>query len=219
MMNSNLNKYKDGIFWAAGLTLTALAVSLSAKSGFGVSMVVAPAYVLHLKLVSYLPWFSFGVSEFIVQFLLIAAMALIVKEIRMKYILTFGTAAIYGFILDLWRKLLGTDIPSELPHRVFFALCGIVICAFAISLMFRTSWPQESYDMFVKDVSEYLNIDTDKFKWGYDIASLLTAVALMLILFHTFSFEMIGIGTIVTTIVNAPLIAFFGRIVDKAVKQ
>ena len=218
-MNSNLNKYKDGIFWAAGLTLTALAVSLSAKSGFGVSMVVAPAYVLHLKLVSYLPWFSFGVSEFIVQFLLIAAMALIVKEIRMKYILTFGTAAIYGFILDLWRKLLGTDIPSELPHRVFFALCGIVICAFAISLMFRTSWPQESYDMFVKDVSEYLNIDTDKFKWGYDIASLLTAVALMLILFHTFSFEMIGIGTIVTTIVNAPLIAFFGRIVDKAVKQ
>ena len=217
-MKIDFGKYKDGIFWAVGLTLTALAVSLAAKSGFGVSMVVAPAYVLHLKLAEYLPWFSFGVSEFLVQFLLIAAMALIVKELRMKYILTFGTAAIYGAILDLWRKLFGTDIPSDLPHRIFFAVCGIVICAFAISLMFRTSWPQESYDMFVKDVSEYLNIDTDKFKWGYDTASLLIAIALMLILFHTFSFEMIGIGTIVTTIVNAPLIAFFGRIVDKVIK-
>jgi hypothetical protein len=81
--------------------------------------------------------------------------------------------------------------------------------------MFRTSWPQEAYDMFVKDVSEHLDIDTDKFKWGYDIASLLTAIVLMLILFHTFSFEMIGPGTLVTTIVNAPLIAMFGRLIDK----
>lgn len=218
-MNTVSGKYKDGIFWAVGLTLTALAVSLAAKSGFGVSMVVAPAYVLHLKMVSYFPWFSFGVSEFAVQILLIAAMAFIVKEFRIKYILTFGTAAIYGVILDMWRKVFGTDIPSELPQRIFFAVCGIVICSFAISLMFRTSWPQESYDMFVKDVSEHLGIDTDRFKWGYDIASLLTAIALMVILFHTFSFEMIGIGTIVTTVVNAPLIAFFGRIVDKVVKQ
>jgi hypothetical protein len=37
----------------------------------------------------------------------------------------------------------------------------------------------------------------------------------MLILFHTFSFEMIGPGTLVTTIVNAPLITMFGRLIDK----
>lgn len=217
-MDRDFRKYKDGIFWAVGLTLTAMAVSLAAKSGFGVSMVVAPAYVLHLKLVSYLPWFSFGVSEFIVQVLLIAAMVSIVKGFRMKYLLTFCTAFIYGVILDLWRKLFGTDIPEELLYRILFAAGGIIICSFAISLMFRTTWPQESYDMFVKDVSEHLGIDTDKFKWAYDISSLLIAVALMLILFHKFSFEMIGIGTVVTTFVNAPLIAFFGRIVDKAIE-
>ena len=121
-------KYRDGIFWAVGLTLTALSVSLAARSGFGVSMIVAPAYVLHLKVVEFLPWFSFGVSEFLVQLSLIVAMAVIVREIRLKFILSFGTAAIYGVVLDLWRKLVGTEIPEEMGLRVLFAILGIVIC-------------------------------------------------------------------------------------------
>ena len=212
--NKALNK-RDGIFWAVGLVLTALSVSLAARSGFGVSMVVAPAYVLHLKLVEIFPWFSFGVAEFLTQFLLIAVMILIIRDFRLRYVLTFGTAAIYGAILDMWRSIVGTEVPEAFGARLAFAAGGILICGFAIALMFRTSWPQEAYDMFVKDVSEHLDIDTDKFKWGYDIASLLTAIALMLILFRTFSFEMIGPGTLVTTIVNAPLIAMFGRLIDK----
>lgn len=207
--------YRDGIFWAMGLTLTALSVSLAAKSGFGVSMIVAPAYVLHLKVVEFLPWFSFGVSEFLVQLSLIVAMAVIVREIRLKFVLSFGTAAIYGVVLDLWRKLVGTDIPEEMSQRIFFAVCGIVICGFAIALMFRTSWPQQSYDMFVKEMSEHFGVEIDKFKWGYDTASLLTAIALMLVFFHRFSFQMIGIGTLITTVVNAPIIAMFGRLIDR----
>ena len=208
-------KVRDGIFWAVGLTLTALSVCLAARSGFGVSMVVAPAYILHLKAVEYLPWFSFGVSEFVVEILLILAMIVIVREIRLKYILTFGTAVIYGAVLDMWRGVFGTDIPDDLGQRLLFASLGIVICAFAIALMFRTSWPQQSYDMFVKDVSEHLKIDTDRFKWGYDIASLATAIVLMLALFRTFSFNMIGPGTLVTTVVNAPLIALAGKVIDR----
>jgi len=210
---------REGLFWAVALVLIAFAVSLAAKSGFGVSMVVAPAYVLHLKLAETFPWFSFGVSEFVVQFLLILAMIAITKTIRLKYVLTFGTAAIYGVILDFWRGIVGTDVPGSTGLRIFYAACGIVICAFAIALMFRTSWPQEAYDMFVKDVSEHYGISTDKFKWGYDIASLLTAIALMLLLFHRFSFRMIGIGTLVTTVVNAPLIALFGKGIDKVFRE
>lgn len=212
-------KHRDGIFWTVGLVLTALAVSLAAKSGFGVSMVVAPAYVLHLKMVEFFPWFSFGVSEFLTQFLLTVTMIIIVREFRLRYILTFGTAAIYGAILDFWRKLVGADIPDEMTWRIFYAVCGIVICSFAISLMFRTSWPQEAYDMFVKDISEHFGIDTDKFKWVYDITSLLIAIALMLIMFHRFSLQMIGVGTLVTTLVNAPLIAMFGRAVDRVCRD
>ena len=217
-MRSDPSKYHDGIFWAVGLILIALSVSLSAKSGFGVSMIVAPAYVLHFKVSETLPWFSFGAAEFTVQLLLIIAMIAITKELKLRYILTFGTAALYGVILDFWRRLVGTDIPEQMGLRIFYAACGIVICAFAIALMFRTTWPQEAYDMFVKDISEYLKIDIDRFKWGYDIASLLTAIALMLILFGRFSLEMVGFGTLITTLVNAPLIAAFGRLIDRKAK-
>ena len=211
----NGSRWRDGIFWAVGLTLIALAVSLSARSGFGVSMIVAPAFVLHLKLVEFFPWFSFGVAEFLVQFVLIVLMILITKKFQVKYVLTFGTAAIYGVILDFWRRIVGTDIPDELWLRIFFAACGIVICGFAVALMFRTSWPQEAYDMFVKDMSEYFGVELSKFKWGYDITMLLIAIALMLLMFHRFSFQMIGIGTLVTTAVNSPVIAAWGRLIDR----
>ena len=49
-------KIKRGaeLAWLFGIILCPLGVCLSAKSGLGVSMVVAPAYVLYLKLSQYL---------------------------------------------------------------------------------------------------------------------------------------------------------------------
>lgn len=43
-----------------GLVILALGTALMEKAAFGMSMVVAPAYLLHLKLVDTLPFFSFG---------------------------------------------------------------------------------------------------------------------------------------------------------------
>ena len=53
--------------WLAGLALTALGTALTAWADFGVSMVVAPAYVLHLAMSRVWPWFSFGVGEYVLQ--------------------------------------------------------------------------------------------------------------------------------------------------------
>ena len=50
--------------YAVGTLLLALGTALTAYGGFGISMVVAPAYLLHLKLVQLLPFFSFGVAEY-----------------------------------------------------------------------------------------------------------------------------------------------------------
>ena len=48
------------------LTLT-LGTALMERANFGMSMVVAPAYILHLKLSQIFPWYSFGVSEYVLQ--------------------------------------------------------------------------------------------------------------------------------------------------------
>ena len=49
------------------LLLLALGTALTAYGGFGISMVVAPAYILHLRVSELLPFFSFGVAEYTLQ--------------------------------------------------------------------------------------------------------------------------------------------------------
>ena len=39
---------------------------------------------------------------------------------------------------------------------------------------------------------------------------------LMLVLFRRFAFDMVGFNTVLATIVNAPLIGIFGKILDRA---
>ena len=95
------------IAYVLGLILCPLGVCLSAKSGFGVSMVVAPAYVLYMRISEMFSWFTFGKSEYIFQGLLLVVLAFTVRRFKWKYLLSFVTAFIYGNILDLWYVVLG----------------------------------------------------------------------------------------------------------------
>ena len=45
-----------------GIVTMALGTAMMTLADFGVSMVVAPAYLLHLKISEYLPFFSFGMA-------------------------------------------------------------------------------------------------------------------------------------------------------------
>ena len=51
--------------YVLGIVILAFGTALMERAGFGMSMVVAPAYLLHLKLSQTLPWFTFGVSEYV----------------------------------------------------------------------------------------------------------------------------------------------------------
>ena len=69
--------------------------------------------------------------------------------------------------------------------------------------------------MLVKDVSENFSPATTKVKWIFDITALLLAIVLMLVLLGTFALNVVGLNTILSTIVNAPLIGLFGKLMDK----
>ena len=56
---------------------------------------------------------------------------------------------------------------------------------------------------------------TTKVKWIFDITALLLAIVLMLVLLGTFALNVVGLNTILSTIVNAPLIGLFGKLMDK----
>ena len=84
-----------------GIFVLALGTALMEKADFGISMVVAPAYLIHLKVSEYIPFFSFGVSEYVFQAVLLIFLSLVMGKFKKSYLLSFATAFLYGTILDL----------------------------------------------------------------------------------------------------------------------
>ena len=201
--------------YAVGIVLCALGVAISAKSGLGVSHVVAPAFILSSYLEPVAPVFTFGFAEYVVQGVLLLLLALFVKRITISYPLAFVTALIYGFTLDMWRLLLGAEPAEELYLQIIYMIVGAFVTSFSIALMLRSYLPQQAYDFAVKEISTVKKYNMNKVKWVYDMSSLTVAAALMLALFGRFDFSLIGPGTLIIAAVNAPMIGLFGRLCDK----
>lgn len=203
------------VAWVLGILFCSLGVCFSAKSGLGVSMVVAPAYVLYQKISQYFSWFTFGMSEYCLQGILVAMLSVVLRRFKWKYVLSFLVAVIHGSLVDLWNNVFSFVECDLLFERWAFCILGGVVTSFAISLMLRTYLPQEAYEVVVKEISDKYNFSFNKVKWIYDISSLVFSIILMLLLFGEFSFEMIGAGTLFLTVFNAPMITLYGKFNDK----
>lgn len=205
--------------WVFGVLLISIGVFLVTKGGFGVSMIVAPAYTIHLALSHILKWYSFGTSEYILQAVLLAVMCLVIRKFNRRFLLSFLTAVIYGYILDLWFFLFGSEAFTTLPARITSLACGIVVTSLAVALFFRTYLPQQVYELFVAQLAKHFTKDNNKVKLIYDFSSLGVAIILALIASRRFGdirfTDCIGIGTVACTLFNAPLIALFGKGLDK----
>ena len=200
-----------------GTVLCALGVCLSAKSGLGVSTVVAPAYVLSSFLEPIVPFFTFGNTEYIVQGIILILLAVFVRRVTLSYPLSIVTAIIYGVTLDLWRYVFGTETVDALYLKIILMVTGALLTEIAIALILRSYLPQQAYDFSVKEISVVKKYGMNKVKWIYDVSSLAVAIVLMLILFGRFDFSLIGPGTLVLAAVNAPMIGLFGKIFDRLI--
>lgn len=206
--------------WVFGVLFISLGVFFVTKGGFGVSMVVAPAYIIHLAVEKVLPWYSFGTSEYILQGVLLLSMCIIIRKFDWRYLLSFLTAVIYGYILDFWFFLSGGSTPfATLPGRIASLAAGVAITSLAIAFFFRTYLPQQVYELFVAQIAAKFGKKTDKVKLIYDVSSLGVAILLAAVVSHRFDdirfTDCIGIGTIVCTVFNALLISLFGKLLDK----
>jgi uncharacterized membrane protein YczE len=98
-----------------GLAVIALGAALMAAADFGMSMVVAPAYLLHLKISRYLPFFSFGMAEYTLQAVLLLVLVLLLRRFKLSYLFSFVTAVFYGLLLDGAMALMGLLFRRGLP--------------------------------------------------------------------------------------------------------
>ncbi len=197
------------------IPIIAFAVAMLAAADFGVSMVVAPAYILSQKL----SFLTFGQSEYVVQSLLLIAFCILMGRPRPIYLFAYCTCLIYGAVLDLVRLIPIFD-PAvcppgsmAMPLRLLFFTAGTLLTALSVAMFFRTYLYPQMYDFFVKGVSFHYGIDRTKFKLIFDISCLAAAVALTLLFFGRF--VGVGVGTILMTFINGPLIGAIGRLLDK----
>lgn len=200
--------------WLLGIILVALGVALSTKAGFGLSMIASVPYIIHLKMVTVFSWYTQGTSEYIFQALLLVLTCVILKRFRIKYIFSFLTAFLSGLAIDGWLFLLGGGAVFEsMLIRIISFIVGSFTTALAVAFYFKTDMPLQIYELFVKEVAIISNQEISKIKRIYDISSLTLALILAILLNK--SMQGIGIGTIVVTIINAPLINMFGKALDK----
>lgn len=185
------------------------------QADFGMAMVVAPAYILHLEISEVLPFFSFGMAEYVLQAVIIVIMIIILRKFKLAYLFSFVTAVIYGFVLD-GIMLLTALIPNgDIVVRIVLFLLGVAFCTSGVSLMFHTYISPEAYELFVKEVSESFGVNIHKFKTGYDCASLVISVALSFIFFGFGKFEGIGVGTVICAFLNGFIISRWTKLFEK----
>ncbi len=196
-----------------GLIILALGTSIIEKAGFGMSMVVSPAYLIHLKLSVIFPFFSFGMAEYCFQGLLIIILSFILGKFRLNYLYSFVTAVIYGFLLDGFIYIFSFISENGLALRILLFVLGLTLCTLGISLLLGTYISPEAYELFVKKISKKYNYPLFKTKFLYDISSLTLSIILSLSFFG--SFKGIGIGTVITAVLNGRLIGMWTSFIDK----
>ena len=197
-----------------GLIIMAFAAAFTEKAAFGMSMVVAPAYILHLKVSQLLPWFSFGVAEYTLQGVLIILTVCIVRRFRLSYLFSFVTALLYGTALDGAMKLI-SSLPSDLfALRVLWYVIGTVCCSFAVSLFFHTYLAPEAYELIVKELADKFKLNINKVKTAYDCLSVVIGVAMSFLFFGFGIFNGVGWGTVICALFNGFLIGRFSKLLE-----
>lgn len=201
--------------YAAGLVLLALGTAFMTVADFGVSMVTAPAYILHLALSPSLKFLSFGMATYLFEGLLLLLMCVIIRRFRLSYLLSFVTAMLFGFLLDLALDVVSLIPATHTAVRIALFVGGVPVCALAVALMFRTYFSPEVYELFVKEIATRYRFSISRFKTVYDCSSFAIAVILSFCFFGRWQFRGIGVGTVLCALVNGFLIGLFGRLLDK----
>ena len=198
-----------------GIVFVAMGVVLMEKADFGVSMVVAPAYLLYRWLSPMWSFVSFGMAEYGLQTVLLLIMVLILRRFRLSYLFSFITAVIYGFVLDGFMAL-GALLPADfLWQRAIWYVLGMLFCSAGVSAMFHTYISPEVYELFVKELSGYFHININRFKTGYDCVSTLIGVIMSFLIFGAWHFVGVSWGTVLCALINGTIIGRFSAFYEK----
>ena len=206
--------FSTELAYVFGIFFLALGTAFMEKPDFGVSMVVAPAYLLHLKISQHYSFFTFGMAEYTLQAVLLVAMMLVLRRFKISYLFSFVTAVVYGFVLDLCMTIVSYIPMDTMFLRLLYYIIGLVFCSFGVAFFFHTYISPEVYELFVKEISAKYGKDIHKVKTVYDICSCTVAVILSFCFFGFGVFRGVKLGTILCALINGSLIGLCSKLLE-----
>ena len=219
-------KKSSELLWLFGIIFVALGVAICSKADLGISMIAAPAFIVSEAISSTWSGFSVGVTEYLMQALLLIIMCIVIRRFKLRFLLAFAVAVIYGYTLDLFLWILRDINPDTVLMRWVTLIIGDIVCGFGVACYFKTYMPLQVYELFVAEISSGFKIGITKVKTCFDYFFLFLSLVLVFLLFNDASefdwssiyyssFHSIGLGTLFTTVVNSPIIALMGKLIDK----
>ncbi len=212
-MTKNKIKIPSELAYVFGILFIAFGNTLLEKADFGMSMVVAPAYLTYLKLSETLSFVTFGMACYAVEGVLLVILVIIMRRFKLAYLLSFVTAVIYGFVVDGFMALLSLVTVETVWMRILFFVPGVLTVTLGVAFMFHTYLAPEAYDLFVKELCQRFGFNMGKCKTTYDICSLIISVALTFIFFG--GIRGLGVGTVICAFINGTLIGMYSHFMDK----
>jgi uncharacterized membrane protein YczE len=203
------------IAYIVGMITLAVGTAFMERADFGISMVVAPAYLIHLKVSQTLPFYTFGMSEYIFQAFLLILLSVVMRRFKKSYLFSFVTAVLYGITLDLTMSLVSLLPFSGMWARVVYYVLGMALCSVGVAFFFKTYISPEAYELFVRDVSDKYSAGITKVKTVYDVVSCLIGVIMSFIFFGLWHFEGVKAGTILCALINGFMIGKISAYLDK----
>ena len=214
------------LLWLFGIIFVALGVAICSKADLGVSMIAAPTFVVQEFVAPLWSGFSVGVVEYLVQGLMLVILCVCVRRFNWRYLLAFLVAVIYGYTMNFFLWILGGVSFDAVWLRWVMLLVGDAVTAFGVACFFHTYMPLQVFELFVAELTDRYRLDLHRVKSIFDISLLVISVSLALLLFgdvtefdwrtiYRDSFHSLGLGTLVTTLINAPLISLMSRIISR----
>ncbi len=209
-------RVSNELIYVLAVIVLSFATAMLAAADLGMSMVVAPAYIVSLKVKA----LTFGQAEYIVQGMLFILFCVLMKKARRLYFFSFVSGFIYGVVLDFWRMVIPhfdpeRFVPGSLPLsiRIVYFIVGFLMNSLGVALYFKTYFYPQVYEFFVKGISRQFKIALPEFKIRFDMTCLVIAIVLSFSLFY--GLVGIGVGTVVLALGNGALIGFYGRWMDR----
>lgn len=207
-------KINSEVTYLVAILLLSLSVAMLTSANFGISMIVAPAYLLSLKV----EFLTFGRAEYVIQAVIFLILCLVIRKFRPIYLTSFLTCLIYGLALDLWRMIpfFNTSLtPPEslaLWIRILLFVGGFILTGFSVALFFKTYFYPQVYDFSVKCVTARYHFKMFVVKTSVDF----TMLGIGLIMTFCFFGKLVGIGwgTLVMAVLNGTTIGLFSKLFD-----